>query len=123
MKQLILAFALLCLVFNQLSAVERPKNEQVKTNQVTQIKNIVTDDLPVFKTSENVLNNNNQEKNSVIPNDIKGASPALYILAIFLPPVAVGIHTNWGKPTIFSLLWSICGFLPGIIHAFIVLGK
>jgi len=51
------------------------------------------------------------------------AKPGLYILAIFLPPVAVGIHTDWTKPTAFNLLWTLVGGLPGIIHAFIVLGR
>lgn len=51
------------------------------------------------------------------------AKPGLFILALFLPPVAVGIHTDWTKPTVFNLLWTIAGGLPGVIHAFIVLGR
>lgn len=50
-------------------------------------------------------------------------SAGLYVLAVLLPPVAVGIHTDWGKPTFYNLLWTLCGDLPGIIHAFIVLGR
>ncbi len=51
------------------------------------------------------------------------ASAGLYILAIFLPPVAVGIHTGWAMPTVWNLVWCCLGGLPGIIHAFIVLGR
>ena len=47
----------------------------------------------------------------------------LYILAILLPPIAVGIHTGWKKPTLFNLLWTFLFGVPGIIHAFIVLGR
>ena len=47
----------------------------------------------------------------------------LYILAVFLPTVAVGIHTGWKRPTFYNLLWWTLGGLPGIIHAFVVLGK
>jgi uncharacterized membrane protein YqaE (UPF0057 family) len=51
------------------------------------------------------------------------AKPGLYILAVIIPFVAVGIHTDWTKPTLFNVLWSMAGYLPGIIHAFIVLGR
>jgi len=45
----------------------------------------------------------------------------LYILAIILPPVAVGIYTNWGLPTLWNLLFTILFWIPGIIHAFYIL--
>ncbi len=51
------------------------------------------------------------------------ASAGLYVLALFLPPVAVGIHTDWDMPTLYNLLWTLLGGLPGVIHAFIVLGR
>jgi len=47
----------------------------------------------------------------------------LYILAVLLPPVAVGIHTSWKKPTLWNLLWTLLFWIPGIVHAFyIILG-
>ena len=50
-------------------------------------------------------------------------TPVLYILAIFIPPVAVGIFTDWKEPTLWNLLWTLLFWLPGIIHAFyIILG-
>ena len=49
-------------------------------------------------------------------------SAGLYILAVLLPPLAVGIYTNWAMPTLYNLLWTFLGYLPGIIHAFIILG-
>ncbi|MEL6538436.1 MAG: YqaE/Pmp3 family membrane protein [Bacteroidota bacterium] len=50
-------------------------------------------------------------------------NPAYYILAIFIPPVAVGLHTDWGMPTVWNVVWCLFGYLPGIVHAFIVLGR
>lgn len=45
----------------------------------------------------------------------------LFILAIFLPPIAVGIYTNWDTPTLWNILFWILGIIPGIIHAFYIL--
>lgn len=53
----------------------------------------------------------------------KKAGVGLYILAFFIPVLAVGIHTGWKRPTLYCFLWSLLGWLPGIIHAFIQLGK
>jgi len=55
--------------------------------------------------------------------DMLAAKPALYILAVLLPPVAVGIHTEWDIPTLWNVCWCCVGVLPGIIHAFVVLGR
>jgi uncharacterized membrane protein YqaE (UPF0057 family) len=45
----------------------------------------------------------------------------LYILAVIIPPVAVGIFTDWGKPTLWNLLFTLLFWVPGIIHAFYIL--
>ena len=45
----------------------------------------------------------------------------MYILAILLPPVAVALHTGLAGPTIINILLTMLGWLPGVIHAFIVL--
>ena len=47
----------------------------------------------------------------------------LYILAIIIPPVAVGLHTDWGEPTLWNLLWTLLFGIPGIIHAFYIILK
>lgn len=48
----------------------------------------------------------------------------LYILAIFIPPVAVGLVTDWETdPVLFNILWTLLCGLPGIIHAFIIIGR
>jgi uncharacterized membrane protein YqaE (UPF0057 family) len=45
----------------------------------------------------------------------------LYILAVLLPPVAVGLYTNWGEPTLWNLLFTLLMWVPGIVHAFYIL--
>ena len=53
-----------------------------------------------------------------------GPTIGYYILAVLLPPAAVGIYTDWSMPTtLYSVGWTLLGFLPGVVHAFIVLGR
>lgn len=48
----------------------------------------------------------------------------LYVLAIVIPPVAVGLVTDWEtKPLIISIILTILCGIPGIIHALIVVSK
>lgn len=51
------------------------------------------------------------------------ASVGMYILAVLFPPLAVCIQTNCGMPTLFNVLWTCLGYFPGVIHAFIILGR
>lgn len=51
------------------------------------------------------------------------AMVAYYILAIIAPPIAVAIYTNLGMETVWNILWTLLGWIPGVIHAFIVLGR
>lgn len=53
----------------------------------------------------------------------KEPSVGLFILAVLLPPLAVGLYTNWGMPTLFNLIFTLFGWLPGVVHAFIVLTR
>ncbi|MFD1886713.1 YqaE/Pmp3 family membrane protein [Paenibacillus wenxiniae] len=46
----------------------------------------------------------------------------LYILAIFLPPVAVLLCGKPGK-AILNLILTLIVWLPGVIHAFIVISQ
>ncbi len=52
-----------------------------------------------------------------------GSMVVLYILAFFIPPLAVGIFTRCGMPTLWNILWTLLFFFPGIIHAIIVLRR
>ncbi len=46
----------------------------------------------------------------------------LYILAIFLPPVAVLLCGKPGK-AVLNLILTLIVWLPGVIHAFIVISQ
>jgi len=39
------------------------------------------------------------------------------VLAIFLPPVAAFLQTGIGKHLFINIILTLCGLLPGIIHA------
>ena len=53
------------------------------------------------------------------------AAPAnkllLVILAFLLPPLAVGLHSGLGKNFLINLILTIIFWLPGVIHALIVI--
>lgn len=46
----------------------------------------------------------------------------LYVLAVFIPPVAVGLHTNWETtPVLINIILTLLFVFPGIVHAFYVI--
>jgi uncharacterized membrane protein YqaE (UPF0057 family) len=45
------------------------------------------------------------------------------LLAIFLPPVAVLTKVGFGKQFWINIVLTICGILPGMIHAVWVIGR
>ena len=47
-------------------------------------------------------------------------SPVTIILNILLPPLAVFLKHGLGGTFLISILLTIIGWLPGVIHAFIV---
>ena len=48
----------------------------------------------------------------------------LYILCFMIPPIAVGLATDWDlKPVIINLLLCFLFVVPGIIHALIVVSR
>jgi uncharacterized membrane protein YqaE (UPF0057 family) len=47
----------------------------------------------------------------------------LYILAVVIPPVAVGIHTNWeSTPVLINIILTVLVvWIGGVVHAFYVI--
>lgn len=45
----------------------------------------------------------------------------LKILAIFFPPIAVLIRFGFGGKFLLNIILTLVGWIPGVIHAFIVL--
>ncbi len=48
---------------------------------------------------------------------------ALRILALFFPPIAVVIRFGVGGKFFLNILLTLIGWLPGVIHAFVLLVK
>ncbi|MDI1234067.1 MAG: YqaE/Pmp3 family membrane protein [bacterium] len=59
------------------------------------------------------------------PNNMNDVPLVLiYILCFFIPPIAVGLITDWdATPVISNILWTLLCGIPGIIHALIVVGR
>lgn len=47
----------------------------------------------------------------------------LIILAVIFPPLAVLFSNGCGCHLLLNILLTICGFIPGVVHAFYVLAK
>jgi len=45
------------------------------------------------------------------------------LLAIFLPPVGVFLQVGIGKHFWINILLTLCGYIPGIVHAVWVISK
>jgi len=77
-----------------------------------------------FKEKMNLFEKVRKERKIARKSGVKSTPVVvLYILAVILPPVAVGIHTDWGEPTLWNLLFTLLFWIPGIVHAFyIILG-
>ncbi|MEX1667956.1 YqaE/Pmp3 family membrane protein [Zhongshania guokunii] len=45
------------------------------------------------------------------------------IFAILLPPVGVFLQVGLGKHFWINIILTLCGYLPGVIHAVYIIGK
>ena len=45
------------------------------------------------------------------------------LLAIFLPPLGVLVHRGPSLQLLLNILLTLAGWLPGVVHAFWVIGK
>lgn len=45
------------------------------------------------------------------------------LLAIFLPPVGVFVQVGIGKHFWINIILTLCGYIPGIVHAVWVIAK
>jgi uncharacterized membrane protein YqaE (UPF0057 family) len=130
----ILAILFFALAINiQVNASNKVKSEKKTAESVMAFaKNMKTFDAEVLKAE--MMQLSRAERVKLIRMAIKdvkmaeasgAANPSvgLYILAVLIPPLAVGIYTNWGMPTLYNLLWTLLFWFPGVIHAFIVFGR
>jgi len=118
---------------NQVSAANEIDKEKKSAESVFAFANeMETFDSDILKAE--IMDLSVSEKVKLVKMSIEDAKQAqlaggdkpsagLYVLAVLLPPLAVAIHTNWGMPTLYNVLWSCLGYVPGVVHAIIVLKR
>ncbi|MDB9931490.1 YqaE/Pmp3 family membrane protein [Flavobacteriales bacterium] len=75
----------------------------------------------VSSIEKDVFTQNKNEKNKEDSSD-DDMLILLYVLAVLIPFVAVGIVTDWDLETVLiNILLSILCYIPGVIHAFIII--
>jgi len=75
----------------------------------------------VSSIEKDVFTQNKNEKNKEDSSD-DDMLILLYVLSVLIPFVAVGIVTDWDLETVLiNILLSILCYIPGVIHAFIII--
>ena len=106
------------------TAIVLPKTVQIDLNKKvvkTAIKNALktSEGRSVLKEIARGAKKNDAKKKG---NDV--SIGLLYLLCILFPVIAVGIVTDWDIETmVYNLLWCLLCYLPGVIHAFIVVKR
>ena len=110
------------LTSSKISDVSTFKTEQkaneVKASDKAQTKLTLKDKIKVVKAV-------NKMKKAAKRGDADGIPTVLlFVLAVLLPPLAVGLVTDWDlEQTLISLGLTFLCWLPGIIHAIIVVDR
>jgi uncharacterized membrane protein YqaE (UPF0057 family) len=112
--------------------------EENTTNEVNSQESSVVNDTKIGKinrtiitpkaSSSKVVASANKTKTStkMVKKALKNDVPIvlLYILCFFIPFLAVGLATDWDvTAVVINLILSFLFWLPGIIHAIIVVGR
>lgn len=134
-KSILLILAIFCLTALNLSA-KTIENDNQKTAQSLfkyTVENIHTINPEILKSELKSLSLKEQKRFYVLlykkvidanKNKVDVDPIVMYILAVILPPVAVGLHTNWKpEPTLINLALTCVMYLPGIVHAFYIITK
>jgi uncharacterized membrane protein YqaE (UPF0057 family) len=104
---------------SDISTFKTEKNtSDVKASEKAQSKLTVKDKIKVVKAV-------NKMKKAAKRGDADGIPTAvLFILAFLLPPIAVGLVTDWDlEQTLISVGLTFLCWLPGIVHAIIVVSR
>lgn len=134
-KSILLFLTIFCITALNLSA-KTIENDNQKTAQSLfkyTAENIQTITPEILKSELKSLSLKEQKRFYVLlykkvidanKNKVDVDPIVLYILAIILPPVAVGLYTNWEpEPTLINLVLTCVLYLPGIVHAFYIIFK
>ncbi len=88
-------------------------NESDKKSEVTATKKVSK--YKAYKALKKAVKEHKGGGDSDVPEIV------LILLCIFLPPIAVGLMTDWEfEPLAINILLCLLCWLPGIIHAFIL---
>lgn len=128
--QILLIALLLCVTSSSAFAVGNQDQQPTAESVFELAKGLTNDDQHLIKQAFEQLSASEKSKLIQLAVDDAKAAEALgaadtsvgmYILAIIIPPLAVGLHTDWAMPTVWNLLFTILGWLPGVVHAFYIL--
>ena len=77
-----------------------------------------------LSTERTIIKANTRKTNKAASSGSNVPKILLYILCFIIPPLAVGLATNWNwTKVVINILWCfLCG-IPGIIHAIINVSK
>lgn len=111
--------------FDQNSKVNTLVNEGTVSKEVnnTTFEHLLIEEKVETKKSSSIVNKISKK---VVSGKLKQADDnmmllILVILALFIPPIAVGLKKNWAlTPLLISILLTLFFFLPGVIHALLV---
>jgi len=85
---------------------------KIKTNEITTSKSSQAADKKL--TKKKIIKNSKKNNSSEVPTIL------LFILCFLIPPLAVGLATDWNlTPVLWNIVWCILCGVPGIIHAII----
>lgn len=62
-----------------------------------------------------------KKEETMADNKITISPTANKVLALFFPPVAVLIRFGFGGKFLINILLTLIGWIPGVIHAFMIL--
>lgn len=104
-----------------LATVEANESVQinvVKLNKKETEQNIQSNQNLSKKEARQIIKKEKKENSSNKSSDVP--TLLLFILCFIIPPVAVGLATDWDMtPVLWNVVWTLlCGF-PGVIHAIV----
>lgn len=95
---------------------------EIETANVSESKTITASaEKTVVPNKKSEAKKLKKESKSSALEDISEMTLLLIILCFIIPPVAVGLATNWEiTPLVINILLTFLFWLPGVIHALIV---
>lgn len=103
---------------SNVATIKIESNNVVKASEKAKTKLSVKDQIKVVKAV-------NKMKKAAKHGDADGIPTVLlYVLAVLLPPIAVGLVTDWDlEETLINVGLTFLCWLPGIVHAIIVVNR